>query len=32
LCRYIKAWDESGRFEKVGVEAHVKDAAHKWAY
>lgn len=28
----LEAWEESGRFVKVGVEEHVKDTSHKWAY
>ena len=28
----LEAWEENGRWATVGVEDHVKDTSHKWAY
>ena len=28
----LKKWEADGRWEKVGVAEHVKDASYKWAY
>ena len=28
----LQAWEDGGRFTKVGVEEHVKDTSYKWAF